>query len=89
MPVKYLNNLWKSLEMPLINCKVELKFTWANHCHLSVLYAANADNDDGDNSQNIIFTVKYTKLYIPIVILIAKDNQKLSKFLSKEFEISV
>ena len=79
MPLKYLKNLWKSPEIPLINCKVELKFTWANHCDLSVLYAANADNDGGDNSKNIIFTVEYTKSYIPVVILIAKDNQKLSK----------
>ena len=86
MPLKYLNKPWKSPTMPLINCKVELKFTWANHCDLSVLYAANADNDGGDNSKNIVFTVKYTKSYIPVVILIAKDNQKLSKLLSKEFE---
>ena len=73
----------------IINCKVELKFTWAKHCDLSVLGAANSDNDDGANSKNIIFTVKYTKSYIPVVILTAKDNQKLSKFLSKEFERSV
>ena len=51
MPLKYLNKPWKSLEMPLINCKFELKFTWGNHCDLSVLYAANTDNDDGDNSK--------------------------------------
>ena len=37
--------------MPLINCKFELKFTWGNHCDLSVLYAPNTDNDDGDNSK--------------------------------------
>ena len=24
VPVKYLSNFWRSLEMPLINCKVEL-----------------------------------------------------------------
>ena len=54
-----------------------------------MLAAANADNDDGANSKNNIFTVKYTKSYIPVVILTAKDNQKLSKLLSKEFERSV
>ena len=24
VPLKYLNNFWRSLEMPLINCKIEL-----------------------------------------------------------------
>ena len=28
VPLKYLSNFWNSLEMPLINCKVELKLIW-------------------------------------------------------------
>ena len=46
-------------------------------------YNANVD------SNNIIFTIKDTKLYVPVVTLSAKDNKKLSKFLSKVFEKSV
>ena len=61
--------------MPLINCKVRSKLKWTNHC---VLSEADADNDDG-NSNNIIVTIKYTKLYVPAVALSAKDNQKLPK----------
>ena len=45
-------------------------------------------NDDA-NSDNIIFTIKDTKLYVPVVILSTRDNQKLSKLLSKGFERSV
>ena len=30
MPLKDLSNLWRSLEMPLINCKVKLKLKWKN-----------------------------------------------------------
>ena len=75
--------------MSLINCNVELKFTLAKHCDLSVLGAANADNGDGANSKNIVFTVKYTQSRIPVIISTAKDDQKLSKPLSKEFERSV
>ena len=63
--------------MPLISSKVELKFRWTKHCVLSVLAVANVDNYDGDNS-NKIFTVKDTKLYVPVVTLSTKDNQKLS-----------
>ena len=38
------------------------------------------------NSNNIIFPIKDTKLYVPVVTLSAKDNQKLSKLLGKRFE---
>ena len=37
----------------------------------------------------LIFTIKNTKLYVPDVILTARDNEKLSKLLSKGFERSV
>ena len=42
-----------------------------------------------DNVNNVIFTIKYTKLYVAVVTLSARDNQKLSKLLSKGFERSV
>ena len=72
--------------MPLINCKVELKLKWTRNCVLSV-----GDNDNLNNidSDRIIFTIKDTKLYVPVVTFSARDNQKLSKFLSKGFERSV
>ena len=43
VPLKYLTNSWRSLEMPLINCKVELKFRWTKHCVLSVSGTDNAN----------------------------------------------
>ena len=58
--------------MSLINCKVELKLEWMNHCALS---ASGNDNTHAD-SHNIIFTIKDTKLYVPIVLLLAKDKDK-------------
>ena len=52
--------------------------------------AGNEDNiNDDANADNIIFTIKDTKLYVPAVTLSAKDNQKLLKLLSKGFERSV
>ena len=72
--------------MPLINCKVGLKLKWAKYCLLS---AAGSDNVNNIDSNNIIFTIKDTKFYVPVVTLSARDNQKLSKLLSKGFERSV
>ena len=34
--LKYLSNFWKTLEMPLISCKVELEIKWTNHWVLAV-----------------------------------------------------
>ena len=74
--------------MPLINCKVELKLKWTKYCVLSAGGAENVINEDA-NANNIIFTIKDTKLNVPVVTLSARDNQKLSKLLSKGFERSV
>ena len=35
VPLKYLNNFWRSLEMPLINCKIEPSLNWYENCILS------------------------------------------------------
>ena len=73
--------------MPLINCKVELKFDWTKYWVLSAGGTKNEINDN-DNADNIIFTIKDTKLYVPVVTLSAGDNQKLAKPLSKGSEWS-
>ena len=64
-PLKYLSNFWISLEMPLINCKVELSLNWIERCLLTVVNTA-------------AFKITDAKLY-PIVTLSAEDNAKLSK----------
>ena len=71
--------------MPLINFGVELKLKWTKSCVL-----AGAGNDNiNDSPKNFIFTIKDTKSYVSVVTLSAKDNQKLSKLLSKKFKRSV
>ena len=62
-PLKYLSNFWRSLEMLLINCKVELSFKSYKNCILSS--AGNAAT----------FAISDTKLYVPIVTLKIKEMQ--------------
>ena len=50
--------------------------------------AAGANNTNA-NPNNIIFTIKDTRIYVPVITLSARDNQKLSTFFSKGFERSV
>ena len=84
VPLKYLTNFWRSLQMPLINGKVELKLKWTKYC---VLSAAGKDNEsaNADNANRIILLSK-TQLYVPLVTLSERDNQKLSQLLSKGFK---
>ena len=83
MLLKYQSYFWRSFEIPLINCKVELKLRWTKHCVLSVL---GDENDNANADSNITFTIKDTRLHVPVVTLSAKDNQKLSKLLRRGFE---
>ena len=49
------------------------------------MFGNENDNDNAD-SNNVIFTMKDTKLYVPAVTLSAEDNQKPTKLFSKGFE---
>ena len=73
--------------MLLINCKEELKLKTIKYCVLSVAGNENNINEDA-NANNVIFTIKDTKLYVPVVTLLARDNKKLSKLLRKGSERS-
>ena len=77
VPLKYLHNFWRSLEIPLINCRVELSLTWNKNCILTSL------------AGNSTFTITDAKLYVPVVTLSIKDNVRLTKLLSEGFKRSV
>ena len=73
VPLKCLSNFWRSLEMPLSNCKVELSLKWYERCLLTVANIAT-------------FKISDAKLYVPIVTLSVEDNSKLSKLLNEGFK---
>ena len=84
VPLKYLSNFWRSLEMPLINCKVELSLKWIENCVLtSAAIGANANATGADSAT---FKITDAKLYVPIVTLSIEDNSKLSKLLNEGFK---
>ena len=37
VPLKYLNNFFRSLEMPLINCKIKLNLTWKKNAYYQMM----------------------------------------------------
>ena len=74
IPLKYLSNFWRTLEMPLINCEVNLIFTWSSTC---VLISTNVQN------QNATFAITDTKLYVPVVTLSTQENTNTNSQLNK------
>ena len=41
IPLKYLSNFWRSLEIPLINCEVNIILTWFGNCVIVYTNVAN------------------------------------------------
>ena len=74
VPLKYLSNFWRTLEMPLINCEVNLILTWSSTCVIT--------NSTGAGR----FEITDTKLYVPVVTLSTQDNAKLLQQLKYGFK---
>ena len=70
VPLKYLSNFWRTLEMPLINCEISLQLKRSKKC---ILVAGTANN------QNPSFQINDTKLNVSVVTLSTQENIKLLK----------
>ena len=77
VPLKYISNFFKSLELPLINTKIYMELNWTKYSVLSSI------------GQNAIFQITKGDLYIPVVTLNTENNGKLSRLLSEGFERTV
>ena len=77
VPLKYLSKFWRTLEISLINCEVNLILTWSENC---VIVSTNNAN------QGATFAINKTKLYVPVVTLSAEDNAKLLQQLKYGFK---
>ena len=87
VPLKYLSNFWRSLEMPLINCKVEISLKWIENCVSTT--AAIGANANATGADSATFKITDAKLYVTTVTLSAEDNWKLPKILSEGFKRTV
>ena len=77
VPLKYLSNFWSTLEMPLINCEIELILTWSRNC---IIISTDIDN------QIPTFTITEANFYVPVVTLSTQDNAKLLPQLKSSFK---
>ena len=97
MPLKYLSNFWRTLDMPLINCEVSLSLTWSEKCVLTSRATRDAVAAQGgnpavaeiDNPKNVTFKITGTKLYVPVVTLSAENDNKLLDQLKTGFKRTI
>ena len=81
VPLKYLSNLWRTLEMPLINCELELILDWSASCVIIYTNIAN---------QVPTFTITETNLYVALYITLStQDNSKLLPQLKNDFKRTI
>ena len=97
VPLKHLCNFWRALDMPQINCEINLILTWSENCVLTDLIthavvpaqldvpARSAKNAPEDST----FKITDTKLYVPVVTLSTQDDNKLLEQLKTGFKRTI
>ena len=78
--LKYLSNFWRTLEIPLINCEINLMLTWSEKCFMIGAPIAN---------EIPIFELTDTKHFIPVVTLSIQGNRKLLQQLKSSFKTTI
>ena len=86
MPLKYLGNFWRALDIPLINCEVSLELKWNKNCvTTSQQIGVNLDGGNTAALTNATLAINDCKLYIPVVTLSKDDEIKLLTNLKSVF----
>ena len=92
VPLKHLGNFWNSLNILLVNCELSLVLSWSETCVITsmkkrLVRAAQGGNPAvyGDSPESAAFKIKNCKLYVPVVTLLAENDNKLLEQLKTGF----
>ena len=86
IPLKYLGNFWRALNIPLITCEVSLELNWNKKCVItSIQRKLNLDGGNTEASTDATLSITDCKLYIPVVTLSKDDEIKLLTNLKSGF----
>ena len=85
VPLKYLSNFWRTLNISLINCEIELILIWSKNCVLADMTLRDAGNNYDPPEivapTGLEFQISDTKLYIPVVTMLKENDKKLLEHL--------
>ena len=87
IPLKFLGNFWRVLNIPLISCEVSLELKWDKNCVITSLEQRDIGGDNRDNAPTgTTFAINDCKLYVPVVTLSKDDEIKLLTNLKSGFK---
>ena len=87
IPLKYLGNFWRALNIPLISCEVSLELKWDKNCVITSLEQRDIGGGNGDNAPTgATLAINNCKLYVPAVTLSKDDETKLLTNLKSGFK---
>ena len=89
IPLKYLGNFWRSLDIPLINCEITLILSWYKECVLVDRAHRGPPAAAINSPTDAKFEITDCKLYVPVVILSAENDNKLLEQLKSGFRITI
>ena len=87
IPLKYLGNFWRALNIPLISCEVSLKLKWDKNCIITSLEQRGIGGGNRDNAPTgATLSINDCKLHVPVVTLSKDDDSKLLTNLKSGFK---
>ena len=87
IPLKYLGNFWRALNIPLISCEVFLELKWDKNCVITSLEQRDIGGGNRDNAPTgATLAINNCKLYVPAVTLSKDDEIKLLTNLKSGFK---
>ena len=87
IPLKYLRNFWRALNIPLISCEISLELKWDKNCVKTSLEQRGIGGGNRDNSPTgATLAINGCKLYVPAVTLSKDDEIKLLTNLKSGFK---
>ena len=90
IPLKYLGNFWRALNIPLISCEVSLELKWDKNCVITSLEQRDNGGGNRDNAPTgATLGITDCKLYVPAVTLSKDDETKLLTNLKSGLKIEI
>ena len=89
IPLKYLGNFWRALNIPLITCEVFLELKWNKICVITSLEQRQVDAGPpavNGTTTGATLAINNCKLYVPVVTLYKYDEIKLLTNLKSGFK---
>ena len=87
IPLKYLGNFWRALNILLISCELSLELKWDKNCVITSLEQRDIGGGNRDNAPTgATLAINDCKLYVPAVTLSKDDEIKLLTNLNSGFK---